>query len=279
MQRLAWAEEHGQVTWTQTASRWLGSWERQRARAGLYASARGAMVAFVLDGAMEITVCGGGTALRAGDALIIRGAPFRYEMARGTRMVMTEVIRPPSSPVSLPTLARIPACAVPARTARVLANDRDAFAASLVPVAEALDGLYLRAGQPVSATPGHSTRLMWSIKQYLDAHFSDAELRLGHVARRFKIDPFYLARQFARVIGVAPKQYVQHLRVEYFLRTLLRQPRPILELAIEAGFSEYAAFSRLLRRELGRPPSRLLEEPKIKFVDVAGGGHGQAHHR
>jgi methylphosphotriester-DNA--protein-cysteine methyltransferase len=76
------------------------------------------------------------------------------------------------------------------------------------------------------------------------------------------MDAFYLSRGFTRSIGVTPKCFLQALRREHFLRSLLSTAgrRRLTALAFDAGFDDYAAFCRFVRRELGTPPSGLLAE-------------------
>src|SRR5262245_47954306 len=102
MRQISWPEAHGSVAWHQADGRWLGAWERERERAGVFASARGSMVAFVLDGAMEVDRGAGSMSLRPGDALLIRGRPpFRYHMDPRTRLFVTEAAIDPAPVVEL----------------------------------------------------------------------------------------------------------------------------------------------------------------------------------
>src|SRR5262245_24826829 len=113
---LKWVDAHGPVSWSQADDRWLGLWERRVACDGIYATARGSMVAFVLDGAMEIDPSGSSTSLASGEALLIRGTtPFRYRMEAGTRLLVTQVSAS-SGPET--GLVRVRASEVPRSAAR-----------------------------------------------------------------------------------------------------------------------------------------------------------------
>ncbi len=273
MRRLTWTEEHGRVSWNEADGRWLGAWERLRARTGVYASARGSMVGFVLDGAIEVGLGGGSAQVVAGEALLIRGTtPFRYAMQAGTRLFVTQVLASP--PIEL-GLARVSAARVSRGVARALARAREDSPAALVRLAEAADELYRRDGVPISIPTTQSTALMLRIKQHLDRGFREPGLRIEKVARHFRVGSSYLSRQFSRVVGIPPKAYLQWLRVEDFLRSLLDRPRSIIDVAFEAGFSDYATFSRRLRRELGVPPSALVSSTKIKFPHARNGAAAQ----
>jgi AraC-like DNA-binding protein len=283
MRRLAWPEEHGGVTWSQAHGRWVGSWERRRARDGVFATAREAMVSFVLEGSMTVDVGGRSEELRPGDALLIRGgAPFRYHMAQATRLLVTEV----RSAAQSSEIARVRAEELPRAAARALAQARDDSPNAIVRVADAADGLFQRAGSAIPGPAEQSSALMLRIKAYLDGHFREPDQRRQHVAKRFGVDAFYLSRHFARTLGMTPKAYLQWLRFEHFLRSLLAEPAPrsFIDLALDAGFSDYATFSRRVRERFGVPPSALLAphgpaEPKINFAHAhAGAGDHHAGH-
>lgn len=255
MRRLSWTETDSTVTWNQVGRRWLGGWARGREREGVFASARSSMISVVHDGVMNVDFCGRNVELRAGDALLIRGAaPFRYTMSSGTRIFVTEVAESSASV----ELARVPASRLPRAAAVAFARAREESPSDLLAVAHAADLLFKHSGEVLAPRPPHSSALMLRIKAHLDDHFREPGLRIHQTAKLFGVDAFYLARQFERVVGMTPKAYLQWLRFEHFLRTLLCEPRPMIELALEAGFSDYATFSRRVRAQLGCPPSELM---------------------
>jgi AraC-like DNA-binding protein len=106
--------------------------------------------------------------------------------------------------------------------------------------------------------PIHNTPLMHAIKRELEAQYTEP-VRIADLAARHHLDTHYLIRGFRRNFGFTPLAYVQFLRREHFLWELMRPDRRhLLELAVEAGFGDYATFCRKLRGLCGRPPSQLL---------------------
>ena len=70
---------------------------------------------------------------------------------------------------------------------------------------------------------------------YLDRHFLD-QPRLDQLARAVGLSEFHFQRLFRRWAGISPKRFIQVLTAGY-ARELLRQSRPVLETALDAGLS------------------------------------------
>lgn len=259
MERLSWSEAAGNVCWWGDANTWVGAWEREHPRQGIYVSARPSMVAFVLDGELAVELGPRRHAVnvvRGGALVVHERTPLRYTMAGGTRLLMTE-----ATTIGAPGLgARYVA---PGRVARRMAEllarvwGRPELHAGLTEAASELGAS--GAGTRLAFEPVHNTERLLAVKRYLEAHFQEP-LRLREVARRFHMNHFYLSRAFALTTGVAPKVFVSALRREHFLRSLLAsaRSRSLTTLALDAGFDDYAAFCRWVKKELGAAPSQLL---------------------
>jgi AraC-like DNA-binding protein len=256
MQRLSWREPHGEVSWSSLCGRWFGAWERREAYAGLYASSRQSMIAFLLDGEVDIELGPRrlGLGLRAGDALLIqRRTPFRYRMAAGTRLVVTELAGVHDEGLGL---HRLPARRLPRGMSNLYARAWDDRAAMQRLGERGHEARALEA-RVLPFEPVHNSARILGVKRHLDMRYQEP-LRLREVARAFGMDRFYLSREFAKTVGFAPMAYLQALRREHFLRALVADDRSSLtRLALDAGFGDYPTFCRRMRRELGVTPSAL----------------------
>ena len=67
---------------------------------------------------------------------------------------------------------------------------------------------------------------------------------------------FDLARQFRARFGASPYRYALVRRLEWARERL--GPRPLAQLALDAGFSDQAHFTRAFRGAFGLPPGRYL---------------------
>ncbi len=65
-----------------------------------------------------------------------------------------------------------------------------------------------------------------------------------------------LARVFTRTVGESPRAHARRLRLERAALRLRTSPRAsILTIAVEAGFSSHAAFTRGFRQRFGHSPA------------------------
>jgi len=88
----------------------------------------------------------------------------------------------------------------------------------------------------------------------LHAHFRD-HLTLTEVARQAGVDPAHLARAFRRHRRCTLGEHVRRLRIDYACRALLATNASLAQIALDAGFSDHAHFTRTFRRLVGTTPS------------------------
>ena len=102
--------------------------------------------------------------------------------------------------------------------------------------------------------------------------FEDPNLTIAAVARRQNISARYLQR-LIETTGTSFTTRVNELRLQRALALLTKpggQDRRILDLALEAGFSDISHFNRLFRARFGDTPSgvrRTLKEPIPSTLD------------
>jgi AraC-like DNA-binding protein len=90
-------------------------------------------------------------------------------------------------------------------------------------------------------------------REYLHAQQSGAA-SLAAAARAACLSPFHFHRGFSRAFEQTPHAYVTGLRLDR-ARRRLEAGSPVINAALEVGFSSPSAFSRLFRVYYGEPPS------------------------
>jgi len=95
-----------------------------------------------------------------------------------------------------------------------------------------------------------------AVVEFIHDHLG-AELTLDRLAAVVHLSPYHFARLFKNSTGLPPRQYVIARRVER-AKELLRErdPLPLVEVAIEAGFSSQSHLTRHFKRLLGVTPRR-----------------------
>ena len=97
------------------------------------------------------------------------------------------------------------------------------------------------------------TKRIEELVHWIEQEFAQP-LPLAALAQRACMSPYHLLREFKRVVGVPPHQFVlaQRLRRAAFL--LRHGSDPILAIASDAGFGDLSEFNKRFRRLLGVLP-------------------------
>ena len=114
-----------------------------------------------------------------------------------------------------------------------------------------------------SATPvdkGARYAATMKIYEYINEHFRE-EIGVSSLAEQFYMDKNTLTRQFKRIIGLTPGEYIRRKRLEN-ARELLQHGTGAQEAGYRSGFSDYSAFYRAFRQEYGIAPSALNGQKK-----------------
>lgn len=69
------------------------------------------------------------------------------------------------------------------------------------------------------------------------------------------VHPDYLARAFRAWFGVPIGEYLRALRLDWAAARLAGSARPIVEIALDAGFADQSHFTRVFRRHTGLTPA------------------------
>jgi AraC family transcriptional regulator len=114
----------------------------------------------------------------------------------------------------------------------------------------------VRAGHSADRTP---PSWLVSAREILRARFAD-RFSLCQIADAVRVHPVYLATMFRRFYGCSVGTYVRRLRITAACDELSRRKTPLVEIALETGFSNQAHFSREFRRAMGVTPREFRAE-------------------
>lgn len=109
----------------------------------------------------------------------------------------------------------------------------------------------VRAGTPRGRRP---PEWLGPVCDYLHARALD-RIRLADLAAVAGIHEVHLVRAFRAHLGVTPGAYLRGLRIEHARRALARTDAPLADIALEAGFSSQAHFTRVFHRLAGVTPA------------------------
>ncbi|HYE52756.1 MAG TPA: AraC family transcriptional regulator [Azospirillaceae bacterium] len=101
---------------------------------------------------------------------------------------------------------------------------------------------------------GEAHRALERAAQYITEHCTEP-LRLADVCAASGLSASYLVRAFKARYGLTPHAYQVNRRIQHGQREL-RRGRPIVEVALEAGFADQAHFQRAFKRHVAATPGQ-----------------------
>ncbi len=88
---------------------------------------------------------------------------------------------------------------------------------------------------------------------YISANL-DKEITLAQLAQVAGVSMFHFARTFTRAMGVSPSRYVSRMRLATAMADIAAGELSLAEIALKAGFSSQASFTRAFYRATGLTP-------------------------
>lgn len=84
------------------------------------------------------------------------------------------------------------------------------------------------------------------LQTYIEAHLHE-KLTLDFLAEKHHYSKFYLNRVFQRTVGVTIGAYIRARRLEEAARELAETEKPIVSIAMDAGYQSQQAFTVAFR--------------------------------
>lgn len=97
------------------------------------------------------------------------------------------------------------------------------------------------------------------IKEYISEHYMQ-EIRLGDLALVLHISSSYLSTRFKKETGVSFTEYLVRFRMNK-AREFLKNGERCKDAAQNAGYTDYAQFSKMFKKYIGMTPAAYAENP------------------
>lgn len=97
-------------------------------------------------------------------------------------------------------------------------------------------------------------------KLFIDDNFAE-NIDLNNIADEACFSKFHFIRQFKKIYGKTPHQYLKVVRIEKAMQ-LLRTNVPVTDACYAVGFESLSSFSGLFKRIVGLTPSAYLAQQR-----------------
>lgn len=85
-------------------------------------------------------------------------------------------------------------------------------------------------------------------------------LTIDEMATVMKLSPRHFSRLFSKCHGMSPYQYAIRWRLNKSIELMLENDRPLVEIALEVGFSDQSGYIRAFRKYFGKCPLAMRQE-------------------
>jgi AraC family transcriptional regulator len=105
------------------------------------------------------------------------------------------------------------------------------------------------------SAPAELSRPTWLRAAYelIQDHYAE-DLIIREIANSVGVHPTHLARVFRSFLGCTPGDLLRARRLEKAAELLLSTNIPVVEIALEAGYSDQTQFTKAFRQMYGTPP-------------------------
>ncbi len=115
--------------------------------------------------------------------------------------------------------------------------------------------LLQKTAVPVEMDQGYG-KMMSRALAYIEQHITEIE-DVDELCRALSVSRAWLYREFEAALGISPKRYINHRRLE-IARHLLGLGEDATKVALRCGYRDYSAFYRAYRTRYGHSPQQTV---------------------
>lgn len=96
--------------------------------------------------------------------------------------------------------------------------------------------------------------------EYMRQNFWNTELTIENLAKQTCVSPAYYRREFNRVYGTSPKEFLDNLRIQYAKTLLETEYFSQKEIAWRCGYTDVGYFRTVFKRKIGKSIKQYLSD-------------------
>lgn len=102
--------------------------------------------------------------------------------------------------------------------------------------------------------------IIGNVLNYIEDHLLEEELNLDGISLEIGYSKYHLHRMFSSIVGFSLHTYIQRRRLTEALRMLVYTDKPIVEIALCAGYDSQRSFSRVVKKVFRHSPGYLRKK-------------------
>ena len=106
-------------------------------------------------------------------------------------------------------------------------------------------------------------RMMEQLMAWLEEHIADSDMKIEDMAAAVNMGRTVFYGKVKAVTGMAPVDFVRHLRIKRAAELLGRSQYTISQIAYQVGFTDPKYFSKCFKKDTGQTPSEYREKPNF----------------
>lgn len=141
------------------------------------------------------------------------------------------------------------------RAQMALRRERDDYLAGLLDQTIRHRAATVASGLPRASAPPHDKRVTKAV-EFIHANLGDRRMTLSAIASAANVSQFHLVRIFGEAMGLPPRVYVRHQRLQLAKELLAHRPGMTLAaVALACGFASQPHLSDWFKKEFGVSPA------------------------
>lgn len=86
------------------------------------------------------------------------------------------------------------------------------------------------------------------IKDYIDENYTDSNINVMSIARKFNMNASYISKQFKERVNMSILDYINYLRIKKAIEMVKDGERPYREIYLQVGYTNERTFYRMLKK-------------------------------
>lgn len=115
----------------------------------------------------------------------------------------------------------------------------------------------LQRDHAIGYLPKSKAELIRPAVEYIHEHYTEETVSISYLSELCGITPEYFRRIFGMIYGTSPVKYVISLKIARAKELIQSRTYNVTEAAAMSGFTDMSYFSRVFKKTVGVPPSKI----------------------